>query len=58
MAIKVLEIEFTEEINPIKGLERYEKVRILVRDSRSAGAMLITIPGSKQSRQIEYDKQL
>ena len=31
MAIKVLEIEFTEEINPIKGLERYEKVRILVR---------------------------
>jgi glycosyltransferase involved in cell wall biosynthesis len=31
MAIKVLEIEFTEEINPIRGLERYEKVRILVR---------------------------
>jgi glycosyltransferase involved in cell wall biosynthesis len=31
MAIKVLEIEFTEEIKPIWGLERYEGVRVLVR---------------------------
>ncbi len=31
MAIKVLEIEFTEQINPIWGLEKYEGVRILVR---------------------------
>ncbi len=31
MAIKVLEIEFTEEINPIRGLEKYERVRLLVR---------------------------
>ena len=31
MAIKVMEIEFTEEINPIRQLEEYEGVRILVR---------------------------
>lgn len=31
MAIKVIEIEFTEEINPIRQLEEYEGVRILVR---------------------------
>jgi hypothetical protein len=31
MAIKMLEIEFTEQINPIRGLEKYEGVRILVR---------------------------
>ena len=31
MAIKVMEIEFTEEINPIRQLEQYEGVRILVR---------------------------
>ncbi|TAG97329.1 MAG: glycosyltransferase [Oscillatoriales cyanobacterium] len=30
MAIKVMEIEFTEEINPIRQLEEYEGVRILV----------------------------
>ena len=30
MAIKVMEIEFTEEINPIRQLELYEGVRILV----------------------------
>jgi glycosyltransferase involved in cell wall biosynthesis len=31
MPIKVLEIEFTEEIKPIWGLEKYEGVRVLVR---------------------------
>ena len=31
MAIKVMEIEFTEEINSIRQLEEYEGVRILVR---------------------------
>lgn len=31
MAIKVMEIEFTEQINPIRQLEQYEAVRILVR---------------------------
>jgi len=31
MAIKVMEIEFTEQINPIRQLEQYEGVRILVR---------------------------
>ncbi|MEG4342340.1 glycosyltransferase [Microcoleus sp. A003_D6] len=31
MAIKLLEIEFSEPINPIRGLEKYEKIRILVR---------------------------
>ncbi|MEG4632214.1 glycosyltransferase [Microcoleus sp. AR_TQ3_B6] len=31
MAIKVMEIEFTEQINPIWQLEQYEGVRILVR---------------------------
>ena len=31
MAIKVMEIEFAEEINPIRQLEQYEGVRILVR---------------------------
>jgi len=31
MAIKLLEIEFSEPINPIRGLENYEKIRILVR---------------------------
>ena len=31
MAIKVMEIEFAEQINPIRQLEQYEGVRILVR---------------------------
>jgi GT2 family glycosyltransferase len=31
MAIKVIEIEFAEQINPIRQLEQYEGVRILVR---------------------------
>ena len=31
MAVKLLDIEFSEPINPIRGLERYEKIRILVR---------------------------
>ncbi len=31
MAIKMMEIEFTEQINPIRKLEKYEGVRILVR---------------------------
>jgi hypothetical protein len=31
MAIKMMEIEFTEQINAIRGLEEYEGVRILVR---------------------------
>lgn len=31
MAIKVMEIEFTEQINSIRGLEKYEGIRILVR---------------------------
>jgi len=31
MAIKLLEIEFSEPINPIRGLEKYETIRILVR---------------------------
>ncbi len=31
MAVKLLDIEFSEPINPIRGLEVYEKIRILVR---------------------------
>ena len=31
MAVKLLDIEFSEPINPIRGLEKYEKIRILVR---------------------------
>ncbi|NJM62548.1 MAG: glycosyltransferase [Oscillatoriales cyanobacterium RU_3_3] len=31
MPAKLIEVEFSEPINPIKGLERYEKIRILVR---------------------------
>ncbi len=31
MAVKLLDIEFSEPINPIRGLEEYEKIRILVR---------------------------
>jgi len=31
MAIKVMEIEFAEQINPIRQLQQYEGVRILVR---------------------------
>jgi glycosyltransferase involved in cell wall biosynthesis len=30
MGIKLLKIEFSEPINPIRGLEKYEKIRILV----------------------------
>lgn len=31
MAVKLIEVEFSEEINPIRGLERYDKIRILAR---------------------------
>ncbi|MEG3938932.1 glycosyltransferase [Microcoleus sp. S36b_A3] len=31
MAIKLLKIEFSEPINPIRGLDKYERIRILVR---------------------------
>ncbi len=31
MAVKLLDLEFSEPINPIRGLEVYEKIRILVR---------------------------
>ena len=31
MAIKLLDLEFSEPINQIRGLEKYEKIRILVR---------------------------
>ncbi|MEG4799258.1 glycosyltransferase [Microcoleus sp. ARI1-B5] len=30
MGIKLLKLEFSEPINPIRGLEKYEKIRILV----------------------------
>ena len=61
MAIKVMEIEFTEQINPIRQLEQYEGVRILVRYRGRplwAGLMLVTIPGNKQFPLLECDKQL
>ncbi|MCU0547126.1 MAG: glycosyltransferase [Oscillatoriaceae cyanobacterium Prado104] len=31
MAVKLIEVEISEPINPIAGLERYDKIRILVR---------------------------
>jgi hypothetical protein len=30
MGTKLLKLEFSEPINPIRGLEKYEKIRLLV----------------------------